>query len=95
MDIEDMKRPELQEKFRDVKSAGDILAIAAEEGIELTDDQLDGIAGGEWYDSASSTSVECPWCGSTDVTHLGANSQGNPHGGDSWQCNSCESIFDY
>ena len=94
MNIDDIKNSKLQEKLRGAESTEDILAVIQEEGVELTDEQLDGIAGGSWYDTGGSSTPTCPWCGSSDVTHLGANSRGNPKGGDSWQCNSCDSIFD-
>ena len=91
MNIDEMKNPELQEKLRDVENAEDVLAIVQEEGIELTDAQLDGIAGGGW--GSSDSSLKCPYCGSTDVTDLGATSQGNPHDGNEWHCNGCDSFF--
>ena len=51
MNFEDLKRPELQEKLKSVKSADDLFALAKEEGLELTDEQLQVLAGGEeWYE---------------------------------------------
>ncbi len=46
MNFEDLKNPELQEKLKAAKSSEDILAIAKEEGFELTDDQLEAVSGG-------------------------------------------------
>ena len=46
MDFEDLKSPALREKLKAAKTPEDMLAIAKEEGYELTDEQLDGIAGG-------------------------------------------------
>ena len=94
MNIDDMRNPDLQAKLSGAKSPEDILATIKEEGVELTDEQLDGIAGGSWYDTGGSSTPTCPWCGSTNVVDLGPNSRGNPKGGNSWQCNSCDSIFD-
>ena len=41
--------PEQIEKARGCKNADDLAKLAADEGIELTDEQLDAIAGGAWY----------------------------------------------
>ena len=38
--------PELQEKARECKTAEDILALAKEEGYELSDAELEGVSGG-------------------------------------------------
>lgn len=46
MNFEDLKNPELQEKLKSAKTPEDLLAIAKEEGFELTDVELEGIAGG-------------------------------------------------
>lgn len=48
MNIEDFS-PELQEKLKAAKSSEELVAIATEEGIDLTDEQLDAVAGGvDW-----------------------------------------------
>ena len=47
MNFEDLKNPELQEKLKSAKSAEDLVAIAKAEGLELTDEQLEAVAGGE------------------------------------------------
>ena len=36
-------------KARACESAEELVALAAAEGIELSDDQLNAIAGGSWY----------------------------------------------
>ena len=46
MNFNDLQNPELQEKLKAAKAPEDILALAKEEGFELTDKQLDGVAGG-------------------------------------------------
>lgn len=46
MSFEDLKDSELQEKLKSCKSASELASIAYDEGMELTDEQLDGIAGG-------------------------------------------------
>ena len=46
MNFEDLKNPELQEKLKAAKTPEDILALAQEEGYELSDSELEGISGG-------------------------------------------------
>ena len=45
MNLEDLN-PEQIEKAKSCKTPEEVLAYAKEEGFELSDDQLDGIAGG-------------------------------------------------
>ena len=49
MNFEDIS-PELKEKAKACKTPEDILALAKEEGYTLSEEELDGIAGGgpEW-----------------------------------------------
>ena len=51
--------PELLEKAKG-KSTDELLALAQEEGIELSDEQLEQVSGG-WV------GVSCPSCGREDV----------------------------
>ena len=46
MSFEDLDNPELQEKLRACKTTDELLAVAREEGIELSDVELQGVAGG-------------------------------------------------
>ena len=46
MNFEDLKDSELQEKLKSAKTAEDILALAQEEGYELTYEQLESVSGG-------------------------------------------------
>ena len=46
MNIDDLKNPELQEKLKSAKTPEEMLALAREEGYELTDEELEGISGG-------------------------------------------------
>ena len=46
MKFEDMKNPELQEKLKACESAAEIVKLAQEEGVELTDEQLEAVSGG-------------------------------------------------
>lgn len=47
--------PEQMDKARDCKNSDELVKLAESEGIELTDDQLDAIAGGTWYDCMNET----------------------------------------
>ena len=48
MDFKDLS-PELQNKARECKTAEEILALAREEGYELSDEELRAVSGGiEW-----------------------------------------------
>lgn len=51
--------PEQQEKARNCKTAEDVHALAEEEGYELSDNQLEGVAGGD--DCPDVTNPCCPY----------------------------------
>ena len=48
MNFEDLKNPELQEKLKKAKTPEELVAIAKEEGCELSNEQLESISGGDW-----------------------------------------------
>ena len=49
MDFEELKNPELLEKLKSAKTPEELVSIAQEQGIELTDEQLETVSGGiEW-----------------------------------------------
>ena len=51
MDFEDLKSPELQEKLKACKTTEELVALVREEGVELTDEQIDAVSGGvDWYE---------------------------------------------
>ena len=65
MNFEDLKNPELQEKLKSANTPDELVALAKEEGLELTDDQLEAMSGGkEWYHKGSG------WC--RTFSHEGA-----------------------
>ena len=47
--------PELQEKAKTCQSPEEMLALAKEEGYELSDAELDAVAGGGFWDTDCST----------------------------------------
>ena len=53
---------ELKAQLDNCKSPEDNLALAQEQGCELTDEQVDQISGGGWFDDDDSV-VTCPSCG--------------------------------
>ena len=53
-------------KVKACKNQEEILAVAKEEGIELTDEQLEAVSGGNCFDTPVDV---CPRCGHTGTTH--------------------------
>lgn len=49
MDIKDLT-PELKEEAQNCKTVDEIIELAKEEGVDLSDEQLDAIAGGSSWD---------------------------------------------
>ena len=47
MRFEDLT-PEQKEKVKECKNADELLAIAREEGYELSEDELEAVSGGDW-----------------------------------------------
>ena len=71
------------EKVKACKNQDELLAIAKEEGIELTDEQLEAVSGGCGF-----SSLVCPRCGSTDVNyHM-------QYSGYSYICGACDYHWD-
>ena len=67
MNIEDLT-PEQAEKAKACKSAGELVELAKEEGVELTDEQIERIAGGGLWNHPGS----CPVCGKGNIYHYAA-----------------------
>ena len=62
MDIKDIT-PEQCEKIKACKTSEELVALAKEEGCELTEEQLDAISGGSW----------CDWDDCSDVKNFSNN----------------------
>ena len=54
-----------------------MLEVTKEEGVELTDEQLEAVSGGGCQDD------ECPYCGETGVKI----------GDDLWECTLCQGRY--
>ena len=57
---------ELQEKVRECSTPEEMLALVANEGVELNDEQLEQIAGGAVWERDE---LHCPECNSTRVSY--------------------------
>lgn len=71
MNNEELKKPEFQERLRACKSAKEVVELARDQGIELTDEQLEQIAGGSfWGDEITGYEITCGYCGGTFDSNL-------------------------
>ncbi len=58
--------PEIRAKAEKCQSKEELIELAKTSGVELTDEQLDAIAGGEWWEDWNSSTVcgaHGPSCG--------------------------------
>lgn len=63
MNFEDLKNPEIQEKLRAAKTPEELLTLAKEEGLEMSDEEFQAISGGiKWRcsDKTCSGFSGCP-----------------------------------
>lgn len=63
MSFGDLKNPEVQEKLKNVQTSEELAALAKAEGVELSDEQLETIAGGSWLEGDT-------WCVDVDCKLL-------------------------
>ena len=63
VNFEDLKNPEFQEKLKNAQAPEELVALAREEGVELSDGQLEAIAGGSWREGDT-------WCFDVDCKLL-------------------------
>lgn len=57
MNFEDMKNPEFQEKLKAAKTPEELVALAKEEGLALTDEQIEAISDGWGATMTASTTA--------------------------------------
>ena len=83
MNYEDLT-PEQIEKAKTCKTPEEILALAKQEGYELSDEQLEQIAGGDTWGEINAFISCCPYCGSNQLEFVEKN-------GDKriYRCKSC------
>ena len=77
--------PEQIEKVKACKTSEEILALAAEEDIELTDEQLEAVSGGACSDDDDDV-MECPDCHSKDKVKKVRTSGSS---GQTYKCTKC------
>ena len=77
-------------KVKSCKTNAEALALAKEEGIELTDEQLEAVSGGCYTDSKPAV---CPKCGAVNdyTVYVAANGLGAGQR----MCNKCGYIGDF
>ena len=63
MNFEDLKNPEFQEKLKRAKTPEGILALAKEEGVEVPDELLEEVAGGQEWNEPFKVGRDCTSCG--------------------------------
>lgn len=68
-------------KVRACKNQEELLKLAREEGVELTSEQIEAVSGGGCL-----STMECPYCGSTDYRKL---PRYQVSGCSTYQCNEC------
>ena len=71
-------------KVNACKTQEEILKLAKNEGVELTDEQLKAVSGG------CGRVVSCPNCGNTEKVHIT-----HEYSGDSYWCRNCDFNWDY
>ena len=61
MNFDDLKNPEFQEKIKSANTIEQLAVLAKAEGVELSDEQLEAVAGGDWVcdDKSCSTYAPC------------------------------------
>ena len=75
-------------KVKDCKNVEELLKIASDEGIELSEEQLEAVSGG----GACSSGPKCPTCGSTNLK-FEYRRVGPVFRDDYYTCNDCHEHF--
>lgn len=74
-------------RVKGCKNQEELLTLAKEEGIELTEEQLEGINGG--CGSGSDKPKQCPKCGGTKITTKTYLGQGGTEREYIYRCSTC------
>ena len=74
-------------KVKECKSQEELLALAKEEGIELTDEQLEAVNGGVC--TVESYELKCPFCESKDFECTSVSTYGDR----TYKCKKCGKSF--
>ena len=61
MNFDELKNPELQEKLKSAKTVDELVALAKEEGVELSDEQLESLSGGDGWVSCDANDCQDDW----------------------------------
>ena len=80
-------------KVKACKNQEEIMAMAKQEGVQLTEEQLEAVNGGGC--SSSDSSKVCPNCGSKN-TELSPNTKGKSVNGilvTYYKCKDCKKVF--
>ena len=83
-------------KIQNCKNQEEMLAVAKEEGIELSDEQLEAVSGGACTTTPPAKPTVCPYCGSERISSTeahNANKPGCPLEYYSCQCKKCGSSW--
>ena len=75
-------------KVKACKNQEEILAIAKQEGIELTEEQLEAVSGG----NCVPTLKGCPKCGGNNLITVDVNMDGSRV---TYRCADCHCLFDH
>ena len=79
-------------KIKECKNQEELLKLAKEEGIELSEEQLQAVSGGMC--SSTEKGPVCPHCQSSDtVANDRYGSKSWPSGGYQWYCKDCMKYF--
>ena len=83
-------------KIQNCENQEEMLAVAKEEGIELSDEQLEAVSGGACTTTPPAKPTVCPYCGAEKImataVHNG-NKPGCPLDYYSCQCKKCGSYW--
>ena len=65
-------------KIQNCKNQEEMLAVAKEEGIELTEEQLEVVSGGACTTTPPAKPTVCPYCGSEKIMSSAAHNGNKP-----------------